>query len=65
MKLLGRPDLVFPKYRAAVFVHGCFWHRHEGRKIATVPKSKTMFWEARLKRNVDRDTQISKALAGL
>jgi DNA mismatch endonuclease (patch repair protein) len=61
-KLPGRPDLVFPKYRAAVFVHGCFWHRHQGCKIATTPKSNTPFWQAKFARNVDRDKGVAEAL---
>ena len=64
-KLPGRPDLVFPKYRAVVFVHGCFWHRHEGCKIASIPKSNTEFWETKFKRNVDRDKLAVKALRDL
>jgi len=53
--LPGRPDIVFPKYRAVVFVHGCFWHRHGGCKVASTPKSNTEFWQAKFARNVDRD----------
>jgi DNA mismatch endonuclease, patch repair protein len=61
-KLPGRPDLVFPKYRAAVFVHGCFWHRHEGCKIATTPKSNTAYWQAKFNRNVERDARAARDL---
>ena len=61
-KLPGRPDLVFPKYRAAVFVHGCFWHRHQGCKIASMPKTNTPFWQAKFTRNIDRDAEVTKAL---
>lgn len=53
--LPGRPDLVFPRHRAVVFVHGCFWHRHDGCKVASTPKSNTEFWEAKFARNVERD----------
>ena len=58
----GTPDLVFPKYKAVVFVHGCFWHRHSGCKIATTPKSNTSFWLAKFEKNVARD---QRATAGL
>lgn len=54
-KLPGRPDLTFPRFRTVVFVHGCFWHRHSGCKIATVPKSNTAFWVEKFDRNVARD----------
>ena len=63
--LPGRPDLIFPKYRAVVFVHGCFWHQHNGCKIATTPKSNTVFWQAKFKRNVDRDLKVAKSLEQL
>lgn len=53
--LPGRPDLVFPGRRAVVFVHGCFWHRHEGCRIASTPKSNKAFWQAKFARNVERD----------
>jgi DNA mismatch endonuclease, patch repair protein len=55
-KLPGRPDIVLPKFRAALFVHGCFWHRHEGCRNASVPKSNVKFWESKFARNVERDT---------
>lgn len=54
-KLPGRPDVVLPKYRAVIFVHGCFWHRHEGCRYATTPKTRPEFWEAKFQANVDRD----------
>jgi DNA mismatch endonuclease (patch repair protein) len=53
-KLLGSPDLVFPKYRAVIFVHGCFWHRH-GCKWTTMPSSREDFWNAKFAANVERD----------
>jgi DNA mismatch endonuclease (patch repair protein) len=61
--LPGKPDLVFPKYRSVVFVHGCFWHRHEACKVATTPKSNTAFWVEKFERNVSRDRANSLALA--
>lgn len=60
--LPGRPDLVFPKYRSVVFVHGCFWHRHKNCRVASTPKSNTEFWIAKFNRNVARDIEVSKKL---
>lgn len=53
--LPGRPDIVFPRYRAAVQVHGCFWHRHEGCRFATTPSSNREFWQTKFEGNVQRD----------
>lgn len=50
----GRPDLLFPKHRTAVFVHGCFWHRHDCG-LAAVPKTRTEFWLTKFATNVERD----------
>lgn len=55
--LPGSPDLVLPKRRAAIFVHGCFWHRHPGCKRATTPKSNAEFWQEKFQRNVERDAR--------
>jgi DNA mismatch endonuclease (patch repair protein) len=63
--LPGTPDLVFPKRRLALFVHGCFWHRHEGCKKATGAKSRVAFWEAKFKRNVERDGENRSELERL
>lgn len=60
-ELPGRPDLVFPKYRAVVFVHGCFWHRHHC-PLFHWPKSREDFWRAKLNRNVERDHQTAARL---
>lgn len=62
--LPGKPDLVFRSRRAAVFVHGCFWHRHPDSncKLARLPKSKLEFWKPKLEGNRVRDQQIRKAL---
>ena len=51
----GSPDAVFPKYKAALFVNGCFWHRHKGCPRATVPESNREYWLAKFARNVERD----------
>lgn len=61
-RLPGRPDLVLPRFRAVVFVHGCFWHRHPGCSIATTPKSNTAFWQEKFDRNVSRDKRSAAAL---
>lgn len=57
-RLPGKPDIVLTKYRTVIFVHGCFWHRHEGCKIATTPKSNTEFWIEKFSRNVARDAAV-------
>lgn len=64
-KLPGKPDLILPRYKAAVFVHGCFWHRHEGCKIATTPKTNTDFWVQKFDRNVARDVRVTNELQAL
>lgn len=51
----GKPDIVLPKYHVAIFVHGCFWHRHEGCKDATTPKTRTKFWLEKFDKNVKND----------
>lgn len=61
-RLPGRPDLVFPKYGAVVFVHGCFWHRHTGCRVANTPKSNVEFWTAKFQRNVARDALVESRL---
>ncbi|WP_064701333.1 very short patch repair endonuclease [Halomonas caseinilytica] len=53
--LPGNPDLVLPKYRLVIFVHGCFWHRHEGCFYATSPATRKDFWRRKLDGNVERD----------
>ena len=58
----GRPDLVFPKHHAIVFVHGCFWHRHEGCRYTTTPSTRPEFWQAKFDSNVIRDAAIRDEL---
>jgi DNA mismatch endonuclease (patch repair protein) len=61
-RLDGSPDLVFPRFRTVVFVHGCFWHRHVGCKVANVPKSNVDFWREKFMTNVARDARNKAAL---
>jgi len=63
--LPGRPDIVLPKYHTVVFVHGCFWHRHKGCKLAYTPKSRVAFWKKKFQSNVDRDRRKARALRQL
>lgn len=58
----GRPDLVFPGRRLAVFVHGCFWHCHEGCSRFRIPKTRTDWWTAKLGRNKARDDEVRAAI---
>ena len=64
-KLPGRPDIVLPKHKAAIFVHGCYWHRHKGCKLAYSPKSRVEFWESKFADNVRRDKRNKKELEAL
>ena len=61
-KLPGTPDLVFPRFRAVCFVHGCFWHRHVGCPYATTPTTRPEFWQAKFDSNVERDRRNRLAL---
>ena len=56
-KLPGKPDIILPKYKTVIFVHGCFWHQHKGCKRSTIPKSNTDYWIPKLTGNVKRDVQ--------
>jgi DNA mismatch endonuclease (patch repair protein) len=60
--LPGSPDLVFPRRRTALFVHGCFWHGHEGCKFATIPKTRTDWWLAKIEANRVRDQRALERL---
>ena len=51
----GKPDIILPKYKTAIFINGCFWHRHPGCKDATTPKTNTAFWEDKFARNIAND----------
>jgi DNA mismatch endonuclease (patch repair protein) len=63
--LPGRPDIVLPRYRVVVFVHGCFWHRHEGCRYAYTPKSRIDFWQHKFELNIRRDKQVAVQLEEL
>lgn len=58
----GKPDIVLAKYKTVVFVHGCFWHRHDGCRYFVVPKTRTDFWMNKIERNVSNDTKQRNAL---
>lgn len=58
----GHPDLWLAKYNTAIFVHGCFWHRHKGCRYAYMPKSRIEFWEKKFARNVERDAEVRQML---
>lgn len=60
--LPGKPDLVLRKFKAVIFVHGCFWHRHKDCDKAYTPKSNIEFWKEKFRRNIERDKQKSKEL---
>lgn len=60
--LPGKPDLVFARHRAVVFVHGCFWHRHSSCRYATTPSSNAEFWQAKFDANVARDKRVTREL---
>jgi DNA mismatch endonuclease, patch repair protein len=64
-KLPGKPDIVLPKYCAVIFVHGCFWHRHEGCRYATTPATRPDFWDSKFKSNVNRDWRNLERLTAL
>jgi len=63
--LPGKPDLVFPKHRTALFVHGCFWHRHPSCPKASTPKTRMDYWVSKFENNVVRDARIQQDLETL
>jgi len=64
-KLPGKPDIVLPKYKTAIFVHGCFWHRHKRCKYFVVPKTRTKWWLDKINGNKARDERIFRELKKL
>lgn len=63
--LPGSPDLIFPRLRKVIMVHGCFWHRHEGCRHARLPKTRLHYWLPKLARNVSRDAEVRASLSEL
>ncbi|MDE5832512.1 MAG: DNA mismatch endonuclease Vsr [Desulfovibrio sp.] len=63
--LPGTPDIVMPGRRLAIFVHGCFWHRHGNCRIAKIPLTRTEWWQEKLGRNVARDRKVLRELVAL
>ena len=63
--LPGSPDIVLPKYKTIIFVHGCFWHRHENCKYASTPKTRKEFWENKFRANVKRDLEIQEKIKNI
>jgi DNA mismatch endonuclease (patch repair protein) len=63
--LPGKPDIVLPRHRLAIFVHGCFWHQHPGCRLASKPKTRQDYWTPKLAGNVRRDAEAQEALAAL
>ena len=61
-RLPGSPDIVLPKYRTVVFIHGCFWHGHKGCKYYTIPKTNVDFWMEKIERNQKRDQEVWRKL---
>jgi DNA mismatch endonuclease (patch repair protein) len=64
-KLPGSPDIIMPKYKLLIFVHGCFWHRHQGCRYATDPAQNREKWEEKFRQNVERDHKQVKQLIDL
>lgn len=61
-KMFGKPDFIFPKQRIALFVDGCFWHRHSGCRFSYTPKSRLDFWLRKFSQNVARDQLVTRTL---
>lgn len=64
-QLLGKPDIVLPKYKTIIFVHGCFWHGHKNCEASTLPKSRQEYWYPKIKGNIKRDIKNKKLLKKL
>lgn len=62
-RIPGHPDIWMKKYNTAIFVHGCFWHRHKGCKYASVPSSNSEFWNDKFRKNITRDKEVIKNLS--
>ncbi len=64
-QLPGKPDLVFPKYKTVLFIHGCFWHGHEGCRYYVIPKTRTDWWLAKINGNKKKDAESVTRLVQL
>ena len=60
--IIGKPDIVLPKYKTIIFVHGCFWHQHQGCKKSRRPTTNVDFWNTKLNKNMERDVQTETEL---
>ena len=63
--LPGSPDIVLPKFKTVIFVHGCFWHRHENCKYASIPKTRQEFWNKKFEENIKRDSEMQDKIKNL
>ena len=63
--IVGKPDIVLPKYKTIIFVHGCFWHQHKDCRKAARPASNIEFWNTKLDKNVKRDEQVLRELKSI
>jgi DNA mismatch endonuclease (patch repair protein) len=61
-ELPGKPDVVLPKYKTVIFVHGCFWHRHKGCKRCATPSSNLDYWQAKFEKNIQKDKKNTAEL---
>ncbi|OOQ58278.1 very short patch repair endonuclease [Mucilaginibacter pedocola] len=61
-KLPGKPDIILPKYKAVIFIHGCFWHGHQGCRYFVIPKTRTDWWLSKINRNIENDDKSELAL---
>lgn len=60
--LSGKPDIVLPKYKTVIFVHGCFWHGHQNCTKANLPKTRAEWWKNKIERNIENDRKAYRAL---
>ena len=63
--LPGKPDIVLPKYKTVILIHGCFWHGHEGCKYFVIPKTRTEWWTDKIRKNTERDQKVHADLKAL
>ena len=61
-QIIGHPDIWLAKFRTAIFVHGCYWHRHPGCRFAYTPKSNVVFWSQKFEDNISRDNTVKEKL---